>query len=59
MQDTARLCKEREVIFEIAGVVQLARTTACHAGGRRFESRRSHGQAAHTSALSVRIATSC
>jgi hypothetical protein len=40
LQDTARLCKEREVIFSefCGGVVQLVRTSDCHAGGRLFES---------------------
>ena len=39
MQDTARLWKEREVILSqfAGGVVQLVRTTACHAGGRGLE----------------------
>src|SRR6266403_5294343 len=38
-EDSARHCKTRW--FVCGGVVQLARTPACHAGGRRFESRRS------------------
>ena len=47
MQDTARLWKEREVIFSQFArcVVQLVRTPACDAGGRGFESRGSRQKA--------------
>ena len=35
MQDTARLCKEREgILVSLRGVVQLVRTPACQTGGR-------------------------
>ncbi len=64
VQDTARLCKEGEVIFsEFAGsVVQLVRTSACHGRRSRVRVRRSrHFRIANLSCqrCSLEILCSC